>query len=486
MKASSLFGGVQAIHIIINLVRSKLVAVLLGPAGMGVNGLLMSSLTLMTSLTSFGLATSAARNVAAAKGQNDKLKVRKTVSILRITVWGTGLLGAFATFGLSGFLSESSFGDRSYSWAFKVLAVTLLFNQISAGQGVLMRGMGELKLMAKNSLAGAFIGFVLSLPFYYLFGIKGLVPAIFISAAANLLICSYYSSKIKLPRATVTLGELKQEGGNMLKMGIMLSLNWLISLAAAHLARLYVSDVGGIVQVGYYSAGFAIVNSYVGMVFTAMATDFYPRLSSASHDNYQAMTLVNQQGEIALLILGPLLGAFILFMPGIIKLIYSAEFLVIRWMIQWAALGILFKAGSWAMGFLALAKGNSKLYFFNELATNSYMLLFNVIGYFLWGLEGLGGAFLLGYFVSFIQQAIVNRWVYGFFLTGRFWRVFIVEFSMLALLLFVVFYNDRFIRTEWGNIRYLILCFLLVFSGIYLIKLLALETKVLRFIGINK
>lgn len=486
MKASSLFGGVQAIQILINLIRSKLVAVLLGPAGMGVNGLLMSSLTLMTSLTSFGLATSAARNIAAAKGQKDEVKVRKTATILRTTVWGTGLLGTVLTFGFSGLLSESSFGDRSYSWAFKVLAVTLLFNQISAGQGVLMRGMGELKLMAKNSLAGAFIGLILSLPFYYLYGIQGLVPAIFVNAVANLVICSFYSSRINLPKAAITLTELKQEGGDMLKMGIMLSLNWLISLVTAHLARLFVSDMGGLEQVGFYSAGFAIVNSYVGMVFTAMSTDFYPRLSGKAHDDREAGILINQQGEIALLLLGPLLGCFILFMPGIIKLIYSSQFLEIRWMIQWAALGILFKAGSWAMGFLALAKGNSKLYFFNELATNTYLLLFNITGYYLWGLEGLGAAFLLGYTISFIQQAIVNRQVYGFVLDGRFWRVFTVEFSLLALLFIVVFYSDKLGQTLWAPTRFLFLVLLIVFSAFKLIKRLELEERILRFLGLNK
>ena len=35
LKYTSLFGGVQMLNILIGLVRNKLVAVLLGPAGMG-------------------------------------------------------------------------------------------------------------------------------------------------------------------------------------------------------------------------------------------------------------------------------------------------------------------------------------------------------------------------------------------------------------------------------------------------------------------
>ena len=43
MKATSLFGGVQVFQIIIAVVRSKFVAILLGPSGMGIVGLLTST-----------------------------------------------------------------------------------------------------------------------------------------------------------------------------------------------------------------------------------------------------------------------------------------------------------------------------------------------------------------------------------------------------------------------------------------------------------
>ena len=43
MKATSLFGGVQIFQIIISVIRSKFVAILLGPSGMGIVGLLAST-----------------------------------------------------------------------------------------------------------------------------------------------------------------------------------------------------------------------------------------------------------------------------------------------------------------------------------------------------------------------------------------------------------------------------------------------------------
>jgi len=92
----------------------------------------------------------------------------------------------------------------------------------------------------------------------------------------------------------------------MLKMGFMLSLSGLISTAASYIVRVFISNTGGVADVGLYSAGFAIISTYVGLVFTAMGTDYYPRLSVVAHDNVEARLLINQQAEVAILILAPI------------------------------------------------------------------------------------------------------------------------------------------------------------------------------------
>ncbi|MEG2281843.1 MAG: O-antigen translocase, partial [Rikenellaceae bacterium] len=52
VKATSVFGGVQVFNILIGIVRSKIIAILLGPEGMGISGLLQSATSLITGLTS--------------------------------------------------------------------------------------------------------------------------------------------------------------------------------------------------------------------------------------------------------------------------------------------------------------------------------------------------------------------------------------------------------------------------------------------------
>ena len=149
-KATSLFGGVQSFNIIISVIRSKLVAVLIGPAGMGIAGLLTATTGFIAAFTNFGLETSAVKNVAAADTTGDKERVKTTVTALRRLVWVTGILGMIVTAILSPWLSRLTFGNKDYTLAFIWLSVTLLFKQLSSGQLVILAGTAKTEISCRS------------------------------------------------------------------------------------------------------------------------------------------------------------------------------------------------------------------------------------------------------------------------------------------------------------------------------------------------
>ena len=448
MKATSLFGGVQVFNIIIAIVRSKIVAVLLGPAGMGVMGLLSSTTGLVQSLTNFGLGTSAVRDISAANESNDFNRISKITTVFRRLVWITGLLGTTSTFLLAPWLSELTFGNKEYTTAFMWLSASLLLNQLASGQNVILQGTRQLKYLAKANLLGSLIGLLISAPLYYIKGIDGIVPAIIITSITSFLVAWYFGDKVKIANVKVTNQETIFEGKGMLKMGFMLSLSGLITIGVSYIVRIYISNNGGVEDVGLYNAGFAIIGTYVGLIFAAMSTDYYPRLSGIAHDNQKATNLINQQAEIAILILGPILAVFLIFINWVLILLYSVEFVPVNGLIQWAALGMYFKAASWCIGFLFLAKGVSKLFFWNELITNAYLLLFNVLGYKYFGLTGLGISFLISYVLYLIQVYFIVKYKYEFSFNNQFYKIFSVQL-LLGILCFII---TKFIPSPWNYI----------------------------------
>jgi len=436
-KATSLFGGVQAFNIIISIIRSKIVAVLLGPAGMGIAELFTSTTGLVGEITNIGLGTSAIRDVAAANEGGDTYKVSRVVIVFRRLVWITGTLGAVVTLILSPLLSQLSFGNKNYTIAFIWLSITLLFNQLTSGQNVLLQGMRKLKYLAKANMWGSALGLAVSVPIYYFWRIDGIVPAIIVSSALALSIAWYFASKVKIDKVKVDKQDIIYEGKGMLKMGFIISLSGMIGMGTSYILRIFISNIGGVEAVGLYSAGFAIISSYVGLVFKAMSTDYYPRLAGVAHDNSQASMLINQQAEVAILILAPILTIFLIFINWVIVLLYSEKFTPINAMIHWAALGIYFKAVSWSMAFIQLAKGASNLFFWNGLISNLYILGLNIIGYKLFGLEGLGISFMVGYLIFFIQIFIVIKHKFDFSFSSDFIKTFGIQF-ILGLLCFTV------------------------------------------------
>ena len=285
LKTTGLFGGVQIFKILVSIINSKFIAVLLGPVGMGIMGLLSSTTGIIGNIANMGLGTSAVRDVSEAYAENKKYKFNRVVSVFRRLVWFTGIFGMAICFFGSPFWSKITFGNYDYTWAFIVLSVTLLLAQISSGQGVVLQGTRSFKYLAKSGIIGSVFGLFTGIPLYFWLGIKGIVPAMMLSSITVLCLTYHYSHKIKIEKIPLTWKETFSEGNIMLRLGFFLALQGFLSTFCAYLVRIYISNTGSVADVGLYSSGFNIVNTYVGLVFTAMGTDYFPRLSTYSHSN---------------------------------------------------------------------------------------------------------------------------------------------------------------------------------------------------------
>jgi len=473
VKATSLFGGVQVFNILIQIIRSKIIAVLLGTAGMGISGLYLSATTLIASFTQLGLGTSAVKNIAAADSSGNTTRLAIVIKIFQRLIWVTGILGTLATLIFASQLSQRTFGDSKHTIAFLWLSITLLINQLTSGHNVLLQGMRRLNQLAKSSLYGNLLGLLLTVPLYYFYGIDGIVPAIIITSVVALLFSWNYSRKVKLEQVAVTPKQVVTEGKDMVKMGVLISMGGILTALSSYIIRIFINDIGGEGEVGLYNAGFVIINTYVGLIFTAMSTEYYPRLSAMAQDNKRCSRAVNHQAEVAILMIAPILVVFMVFIKWILIILYSDKFIPVEGMLHWCALGMFFKVAAWCIGFVFLAKGHGKLFFINELLGNIYILLANIWGYSQWGLTGLGIAFLLSYALYFLQVFIIVKKQYNISYGHKFIVLFIVQFS-ICLLCFIIIN------------KYTILYAYIVGSVLFLISLVYSYIELDKRIGVKE
>lgn len=444
-KATSLFGGVQAYQILIGVIKSKFVAILLGPTGMGIQGLYQSAIQLIQSFSSLGLSQSAVRDVSEANGSGDSKRIGLTVAVVKRLVWITGLLGLVATAVLSPVLSQTTFGNYDYTIPFIFLSVILLLDQLSAGQKVVLQGMRKLKYLAKSTAIGSTVGLIVSIPLYYLFGVQGIVPTLILNSVTMLCLTWYFSKKVEVEKVEVTNEQTFEKGKSMLKMGLAMSISGIMVTLTSYLLRGFIRYEGGTEQVGLFTAGFMLTNSYVGMVFNAMGTDYYPRLSAVNKDNTKCTEVINQQGEISTLIIAPILISCMILMPIIIKLIYSDEFLPANDYILWAVSGMMFKVFSWVIAFIFLAKAEAKLFIINEVITNIYSFGLSALGYHFFNLAGLGIAFMLTYLAYSVQVYLIARKRYEFSFSKSFKKVYTIQILMVV----AVFVTVLLWKSNW-------------------------------------
>ncbi len=413
-KSIGIFGGTTIFQILVGLIKNKIVAVLLGPLGMGIQGMLISTTSLVSSFTGLGLHTSSVRDVALAYSSKDQDRIDTTVTILRKLVIATGLLGTLLVFVFARTLSIWSFGNEDYTIAFRLTSIVLFFNQIIVGQTVLMQGTFHYKYMAASSLWGSIAGLIICVPLYYLWGFKAIVPVIIMTALFNLIIASHYAHKVNYQKKKLSWSEIWSGGKVMILLGISIALVSVLGNGQAYIVRVFLSNAGSLEAVGLYAAGAAFVTQYINVVFQSMGSDYTPRLAAAANDEKLFIEVMNRQAILLITIVSPLILLFIIFSRELVLLLYSDKFLPIVGMIEWMMVGMLFRSMSWAMSYAFTAKGDSKLFLVNEVITTSYTLPLTILGYKFMGFTGMGVGFCLGYVLYTVQEYIMTRKYFHF------------------------------------------------------------------------
>lgn len=460
VKSIGLFGGVQVFSILTGIIKNKIIAVLLGPVGMGVSGMLVTTTSMISAATNLGLHTSAVRDVAKAYSSQDENSVGTIITVLRKLIILTGIAGMIITFLLAPFLSEWSFGNHDYTWAFVFVSVIVLFDQIKSGQTVMLQGTYHYRYMANASVLGSIAGLIIAIPLYYIWEMDAIVPVLVMSSFAGLVVSSIYARRIKYKHVELARKQLLDIGKGMVVLGISVAIAGFANAGYTYLVRALISNVGSIKDMGLYTAGIAIATQYINVVLQSMGTDYSPRIAALQDDREGFIEAVNRQTRLMIIIVIPFIIPFVVFIRELTILLYSTEFLAITNMIEWIMVGMFFRTISWCLSFTLVAMGKPKEFLFNEVATQIYSIVFTILGYIIGGFTGMGIAFCLVYVCYCIQLFFVCRKLFQFRYSTDALRTVLYQFLIMALSVMII------MSLDYGMMRYLIGGLIVVLSWI--------------------
>ena len=398
LRTTTVTGGASVIVILSGILRMKLIAIILGPSGVGIASLYTSFMTTATAVASFGIGTAGTKEVASAASCVDDQKlllIRKSILILALML---ACISGSIIWMHNDFINAWMHIDVNIKNNIVWLAIGVGLSVASISQTAFIQGMRRINDLARISLLGSFFNLIIGVFVIYGLGYNGLIFYVIVGPIVNYLLGYLYFSRICFDKHLRISGyDVARQGITILRLGMPFMAASIASAIVEFWIRMEIKNSLGIISLGHYQAAWIISMQYIGIVLSSMGVDYFPRLVASLKDKNKLTQIINEQTEIALLICIPIIIGMISLSHFVIYLLYSADFYPAKDVLKWQILGDVLKIISWPLGFLMLASGAGRLYLFTELV--GLLILGSIISILIksTGLEITGIAYLASY-----------------------------------------------------------------------------------------
>lgn len=397
LKSSSIIGSATLVSMLLGLVRGKVVALMLGPAGLGVIGILNNLMSASANLAALGVGTSGVRHVAEVAATGDRQAIANARRAMLAGMGALALAGAALVWAARDLLARLVLGDASMAATVGWLAIGVGLLVGAGSQGAILNGLRRIQDIALIAILSAVLATAVGIGLIVAFGERAIVAFVLVPPLTSFLLGHVLVARLKLPAATASVRDSVKACAALSKLGFAFLLSTLLLGVGLLVVRARIHGTMGPVPLGLFEAAWAVSMAYLGAVMTAMGTDFYPRLTAMIADPESACALVNEQTRVALWLCGPICIGVIAFAPLLLKLLFSSAFGESADLLRLLVIGDITKILAWPLGFVLLAAGDGRRYVAGEalgiaVLVGTPFLLLPVVG-----LDSVGIGYLLMY-----------------------------------------------------------------------------------------
>jgi enterobacterial common antigen flippase len=409
-----LVGGGSIINILTGVARGKVISVIIGPAGIGLQGLLQSTLRTVSTIAGMGLGTSGVREVAKLRGEGDTAELGHTLRGLRRATLALGALAAVVLLVLHRPLAGLLLDDENLGWALAVLAIGVMAQVSYATYDAFLRGSRRVAVVTKASVVGNLLAAATAVALVSMIGVEGIAWALVAQPVCVLAIALVVARDFRAHLVPVDRERTRAAMSRLVRAGAVLATTGFVSTGAQLAARVLIAHSTTLDDVGYYQAAWAVSVLYLGFVLGAMSVDYYPRLAELGKDRAGLANGVNEQTKVALLLAGPAILGVLTLSSQVIALLYSSKFGPAADLLRWQLLGDVVKIGGSTLGYLVLAQGNTRVFFFVELSWSSVYLVVLAALLPAMGIDAAAVAYVVASVAYFVVLCFVARRMVGF------------------------------------------------------------------------
>jgi O-antigen/teichoic acid export membrane protein len=310
---------VQIVNILISIIRTKLTAVFIGAAGLGLADLLSRSAEFLGYFSQGGLHVSGIRRIAQVYEEDGhSARLLEQIAILRSWVMLTALLGMMLTLAVAPAVAHFLLDDQGSLWMSFALAPLVAISALLGGEITILKATHQLKKLALCTAGGAVTTLIIATSLYATLGISGVMPVL-ILCILSLFCIHLYATTRHYPYRLRINREGIRDGLPIIRLGISFAFTGVIASGAEVFVRYFIKSQASDAEVGFYAAAFTLVVSYSRIIFAAVDADYYPRLSAIVENQQEMNTIVNRQINALVMLMTPFLIGFSIALPFIVS-----------------------------------------------------------------------------------------------------------------------------------------------------------------------
>lgn len=409
-KGTAIFGGTQLVSMLANIAKGKLSAIIIGAYGLGISAHLTSTFTPIQQIFTCGLNISGIQAISSIEDERERAEYVKCFRRL------IQLLAAMATLSTAisaWWLSRLTFGTTEHWPWFVIIAVAVFFFMKASGETTILQGYRHIKSLATCNMTVPLSGLVIAIPMYWLWGVKGIAPSIAALALLSWAVAKHFTRRLNMEDVNQPWRETLKRGKKMLTLGASIMASTAAGSLSTYAINTSISSIGTETDVGFYQSSMSITLQCTAMVFAAMATDYFPHLSSIVDNRHKAKELITKEGEITMLIIAPIILMLITLSPLAVRVLLTKEFDAIIFLLRAMSVCLLARALCFPLDYICLAKGDNKFFLIVEGGWGNVKNVALVIcGFMSGGINGIGIALLIGAAIDITVSIGLNQWKY--------------------------------------------------------------------------
>lgn len=407
VRVSVLNGISTIIKMLTGLVSIKIIAGIIGPAGIAMLGQLTNFSNILLIFSNGGINAGITKYLSEFSDSGNKNRIFLATGFW-ITLICSAIIGVLMIFGAS-WLSFILLNDRAYSIVFTIFGVTIIFYAFNAYLLAVINGFKDYRKYVIANISGSLIGFLFSVLLSLKFGLLGALISSITFQSVVFLVTLYLVRRETWFNLSHFRNLFSWVAANKLSHYSLMAIVSAVTVPGSQIiVRKMITDINSIHQAGLWEGMNRISTMYLYVIMTSITVYFLPRLSEIREEK-ELRTEIHSVYKLMVPFLLFSIVVIYFMRDFLITLLFTPEFTNMRDLFMFQLIGDFLKMCGWILGSILLAKAMTRLYIFMEFLNFFIICLFSYPMIKWYGTVGATFAYAVTHLIYLTVLAVVFR-----------------------------------------------------------------------------